>query len=81
VFIGAVAHDLDNVLTDAPPSTGWYITSVAMLIAGVSLFIAAAINRKKANKISFSMNIENVPTLQGAVIANHSLHRLAYQLN
>ena len=72
VFVGAVAHDLNNVLTDAPASTGWYLTSVAMLTTGVSLFIAFAVNRKKANKVSFFMNIENVPTLHGTLITDHA---------
>lgn len=71
IFVGAVVHDVNNLFTDESAGTGWYIASAAMLGGGITLFIASSKNRKKANDLSFFMNLENVPTLQGAVVANH----------
>lgn len=75
VGLGAFAHDVNNMLNEEPASKAWPYAGV-MLAGGITLFITSAVNRKKANRISLSMDIENVPTLMYAVVSNHPLPSL-----
>ena len=70
IGLGALVHDVNNMLNEEPASKAWPYAGV-MLAGGITLFITSAVNRKKANRVSLSMDIENVPTLKDAVVSNH----------
>src|SRR5436190_24297187 len=69
IGLGALVHDVNNMLNEEPASKAWPYVGV-MLAGGITLFITSAVNRKKANRVSLSMDIENVPTLKDAVVSN-----------
>jgi len=80
VGLGAMAHDVNNMFNEEPASKAWPYAGV-MLASGITLFITSAVNRKKANRVSLSMNIENVPTLRYAVVSNRPLPSLGISVH
>ena len=76
VGIGALVHDMNNILTDATGSTGLYIASAALLATGITFLYFLAQTKTRQMAVAVFINIEDVQTLRYAVVRNHSLPSL-----
>jgi hypothetical protein len=68
MFLGGMSHDLNNLFTDNATSTGFYVLSATLMATGITFFVLAKQNRKRARIATAFFKMEKSQYQQSASI-------------